>query len=85
MGVRRLFSRGGQKFSRTYFLPKNNEKDTIFPPKRIKTYYFWPARMGGGAIAPLCPPLRTPMVLNQIKSEKLKESNKLVVAIYILK
>jgi hypothetical protein len=40
MGVRRLFSRGGQKFSRTYFLPKNNEKDTIFPQKRIKTYYF---------------------------------------------
>jgi hypothetical protein len=49
MGVRRLFSRGGQKFSgegEPTFCLKNNEKDTIFPQKSLKTYYFWPAREG---------------------------------------
>jgi hypothetical protein len=39
MGVRRLFSRGGQKISRGQeptFCLKNNEKDTIFPKKDLK-------------------------------------------------
>ncbi len=39
MGVRRLFSRGGQKYprgARTYFSPNNNKKDTIFHKKVLK-------------------------------------------------
>jgi len=64
MGVRRLFSRGGQNFpgggAKTYYLPKNAPKHTIFFQKSRKTFYFgWPR--GGGARAPSCPPLRTPM------------------------
>jgi hypothetical protein len=43
MGVRRLFSRGGGKNfpggARTYFLPKNNKKNTIFI-KSLKTFLF---------------------------------------------
>jgi hypothetical protein len=63
MGVRRLFSRGGEKISRGWgkeptFCLKNNEKDTIFPNKSLKIYYFWPAR---GDKSPSCRPLRTPM------------------------
>ncbi len=40
-GVRRLFSRGGQNFpgegAKTYYLPKNTWKDTIFVKKVQKT------------------------------------------------
>ena len=50
MGVRRL----------TICL-KNTLKDTIFLKKCQKTYYFGRPRGGGGARAPYCPPLRTPM------------------------
>ena len=38
---------------------KNTKKVTIFLEKSRKTYYF--GRPGGGARAPSCPPLRTPM------------------------
>ncbi len=58
MGVRRLFSRGGQKFSRggqePNFCLKKQQKRYYFSPKKSKTYYFWPAR--GGARAPLALP-----------------------------
>ncbi len=41
------------------------QKNTIFPKKSLKTYYFWLALAGqggrGGARAPSCPPLLTPM------------------------
>jgi hypothetical protein len=50
---------GGQEPT---FCLKNNGKDTIFPKKAKKHTIFgrpWPAR--GGARAPPCPPLRTPM------------------------
>jgi len=50
MGVRKLFSRGA-KFSRgTYYLPLKTPKNILFCPAK-----------GGGARAPSCPPLRTPM------------------------
>ncbi len=50
--------------ARTYFLPKKQQKRYYFPRKSLKTYYFWPALAGqGGARAPPCPPLRTPMKL----------------------
>jgi hypothetical protein len=56
-GRPQTFFQGG---ARTYL--KNNKKDTIFPKKVKKHTIFgrpWPAR--GGARAPPCPPLRTPM------------------------
>jgi hypothetical protein len=64
MGVPRLFSRGGQKFSRgggtsTYFLTKKQLKRYYFSQKSLKTYYFWPAKAGqggGGQEPPLPPP-----------------------------
>ncbi len=40
--------------ARTYFLPKNLYKNTMFLKGSLKTYYFWPARVG--ARAPLDPP-----------------------------
>jgi hypothetical protein len=43
MGVSRLFSRGGQKFSRearTYFLPKKQRKRYYFFPKKSKNIQF---------------------------------------------
>ncbi len=59
MGVRRLFSRGGQIFSRggarTYFLPKKQQKRYYFSPKSLKTYYFL-AGQGGGQEPPLPSP-----------------------------
>ncbi len=67
MGVRRLFSRGGQKLSRggrTYFLPKKQRKKILFFPKKSKNILFLASLgrpRGGGARAPPCPPLRTPM------------------------
>ncbi len=61
MGVRRLFSRGGQKSSRggqePTFCLRNNKKDTIFLKKSLKTYCFWPALAGqGGGKSPSLPP-----------------------------
>jgi len=67
-----FFSRGGQNFpdgargakSKTYYLPKNALKHTIFFLKSRKTYYFCRPRGGAGgegANAPSCPPLQTPM------------------------
>ncbi len=69
MSVRRLFSRGGQKFSggaRTYFLPKKQRKRYYFFPKKVLEHTIfgqpWPALAGqGGGKGPPCPPLRTPM------------------------
>jgi hypothetical protein len=63
MGVRRLFSSGGQKFSNggqehTFCLKSNKKHFSNFSQKSLKTYYFWPAR---GARALLAHPLRTPM------------------------
>jgi hypothetical protein len=58
MGVRRLFSRGGQKFSKEgegqepTFCLKSNKKDTFFK-KSLKTYYFWPALAGKRGQEPL--------------------------------
>jgi hypothetical protein len=66
MGVRRLFSRGGQKFSRgggarTYFLPKKVTKNILFFPKKAKNILFF-ADLGRkeGARAPLPPPCGRP-------------------------
>jgi hypothetical protein len=61
---RAKFSRGGGQ--EPTFCLKNNKKDTIFPKKFQKHTIFgqpWPAR--GGARAPPCPPLRTPMKSSQ--------------------
>jgi hypothetical protein len=62
MGVRRLFSRGGQKFfkggARAYFLPEKQQKGTIFPKKSKNILFFgrpWRAR-GGGQEPPLPSP-----------------------------
>ncbi len=54
---------GGQEPT---FCLKNNEKDTSFSKKRLKTYYFWPALAGQGGKSPPCPPLRTPMLKDLI-------------------
>ncbi len=58
MGVRKLFSRGGHKFSR-------GGKNVIFALKMPKTYYFLSKSRKAyyfgrptGASAPSCPPLR---------------------------
>ena len=65
MGVRRLFSKGGQNFpgggAKTYYLPNIHLKRYYFPQKETKNILFWPAKEG--ARAPSCPPLRTPMVV----------------------
>ncbi len=60
MGVRRLFSRGGQKIfqgggQEPTFGLKNNKNSILFFPKSLSTYYFWPAR-GGGQELPLPSP-----------------------------
>jgi len=55
MGVRRLFSRGGQNFpggAKTYYLPKKHLKTYYFPLKKSKTYYFG---RPGGVKGPLLP------------------------------
>jgi hypothetical protein len=64
-GRAKIFQGGGQEHT---FCLKNKEKDTIFPTKVWKHTIFgrpWPAR--GGARAPLCPPLRTPMPYKAMK------------------
>jgi len=64
MGVRRLFSRGGQNFpggAKTYYLPKNAKIHTIFFQKSQKKHTILVGQGGRGASAPSCPPLRTPM------------------------
>ncbi len=58
MGVRRLSSRGGQKFSRgggqePTFCLNNNKKIVIFPIKSTNILFLWG---GGGARAPLPSP-----------------------------
>jgi hypothetical protein len=71
MGIRRLFSKGGQKFSRwckNIILPKKHQKTYFFSQKSPKTYYFWPALAGqGGQETPLAPPLPTPMGLRKME------------------
>ena len=56
MGVRRLFSRGGQNFpgggAKTYYLPKKHLKRYYFPQKKSKNILFWPAKGGGGGQEP---------------------------------
>jgi len=54
MGVRRLFSRGGQNFPGE---PKKCLKHTLFFQK-VKKHTILAGQ--GGASAPSCPPLRTP-------------------------
>jgi len=56
MGVRRLFSRGGQNFpggeAKTYYLPKKYLKTYYFPLKKFKNILFWLARGGQGPLLP---------------------------------
>jgi len=55
MGVRRLFCRGGQKFSRgakTYYLPKN----ILFSFKKVEKHTILASPGGGGK----CPILSSP-------------------------
>jgi hypothetical protein len=62
MGIHRLFTRGGQNFpgGQTHIIcPKNALKHTIFFQKSQKAYYL--DRPRGGASAPSCPSLHTPM------------------------
>ncbi len=67
MGVRRLFSRGGQKFSRgarTYFLPKKQRKRYYFPKKsRNRLFLAGLGRPGGGQEPPLALPSGRPWPL----------------------
>ena len=53
----KIFQGGGE----TYYLPKMHLKRYYFPPKKLKNILIGPARGLGGARAPSCPPLRTPM------------------------
>jgi len=64
MGVRRLFSRGGQNFpgggpKHTICL-KNALKHTIFIQKSRKTYYIGRPRGGGRQVPPLALPCGRP-------------------------
>jgi hypothetical protein len=63
---------GGQEPT---FCLKSNEKDTIFPKKSLKTYYFWPAR-GGGQGPPLALPCGRPCILKFHVSFKYPISTK---------
>ncbi len=81
MGVRRLFSRGGQKISRegtNLILPKKTTKRYYFS-QSLKTYYF--GRPGGGARAPL-PPSRRPCLYTETCMRVLK--NYLMANIHII-
>jgi hypothetical protein len=51
LGWAKIFQ-GGQEPT---FCLKCNEKDTIFPQKSLKTYYFWPALAGQGGQEPPLP------------------------------
>ncbi len=61
MGVRRLFSRGGQKFSRgggkNLLFAKKTTKKILFIPKKSKNMLFLAGlgRQGGGARGPPSP------------------------------
>jgi len=67
MGIRRLFSRGGQNFpgggAKTYYLPKKTLKKTpkniLFFSKKSQKHTILAGQ--GGSRAPSCPPLGTPM------------------------
>jgi hypothetical protein len=48
-----LFFQGGTGQEPT-FCPKKQQKKILFSQKSLKTYYFWPAR-GGGGQEPLLP------------------------------
>jgi len=66
MGVRRLFSRGGQNFPggpKTHYLPKKTPKNILFFSKKSQKHTNL-AGQGVVARAPSCPPLRTPMDRN---------------------
>jgi hypothetical protein len=55
MGVCRLFSRVGQKFSRGGQEPTFCLKTIKRYYFSIKTYHFWPARGGGARVPPSVP------------------------------
>jgi len=57
MGVRRLFSRGGQNFpggAKTYYLPKKTPKNILFSSKKSQKHTILASQ--GGSRAPSCPP-----------------------------
>ncbi len=62
MGVRRLFSRGGQNLpgggAKSYYLPKKCPKTYYFLSKQSKIILFWPAK--GGQETPLALPCGRP-------------------------
>jgi hypothetical protein len=64
MGVRRLFSWGGQKISRggkNLILHKKTMKKILFFSKKSKNIQFLAGLGRPGGQEPPCPPLRTPM------------------------
>jgi len=60
MGVRRLFSRGGQNFpgggAKTYYLPKKCPKTNYFLSKKSKKHNILDGQRGGGRGGQVPPP-----------------------------
>jgi hypothetical protein len=77
MGVRRLFSRGGQKFSKggqePTFCQKNNKKYIFFPKKSKNILALAGHGRGGGQE----PPLPSPVDAHVKKPNKLTKNIKL--------
>ncbi len=74
MGVHRLFSKGGQNFPGGAGGQKHTiclnalmlkmPKNILFSFKKVEKHTILDGQGGGGASAPSCPPLRTPMITN---------------------
>jgi len=64
MGVRRLFSRGGQNFpgggGKNILFALKTPKNILFSSKKSQKHTILAGQ--GGSRAPSCPPLRTPML-----------------------
>jgi len=68
MGVRRLFSRGGQNIpggAKTYYLPKKTLKNILFSPKIVKKHTILASQGGQG------PPLALPCGRPWLRSSKV--------------
>ncbi len=73
MGVRRLFSRGGQNFpggagGKNILFALRMPKNILFSFKKVKKHTILVGQGGGGASAPSYPPLRTLLIGVNLKS-----------------